>query len=208
LKVSLKNDAIALMKQYNVYSQTTKLSKETTFLIDLDGTLVNTNYANYLAYYYAIKQILKFEISYDEKKRFTRNILNKTFPNIQASDLKRIVKLKENKYKNYLEKTKVNEELVILLQKYYKTNRIILVTKCHRERAEETLCFHKLSHYFTNKIFSQTNNKYKEAINNLQLSVSSVVIFEDDDLEVENAIKSGIPKQNINKVTFNQYEKI
>nr|WP_315137481.1 HAD hydrolase-like protein [uncultured Capnocytophaga sp.] len=189
------------MKQYTAF-YATKVSEKTIFLIDLDGTLVDTDYANYLAYHYAIKKIFEIELSYDRKKRFTRNDLKKIFPNIQVSDFEKIVRLKEDKYKDYLSKTVVNKDLMILLQNYHKTNAVILVTKCHRERAKQTLSYHNLELYFTDKVFSEGGNKYKEAINSLQLATSSVVVFEDDDTEIENAIKVGILEQNINKVIF------
>lgn len=189
------------MKQHTTYFQPTKILEKTIFFIDLDGTLVDTNYANYLAYHYAIKQILGFELSYDKRKRFIRSDLNKIFPNIKKSDLKKIIRLKENKYKNYLDTTKVNEYLFQLLERFYKNKKIILVTKCHKQRAEETLSYHNLNHYFSNKVFSKGGNKYKEAIDNLELSASSIVVFEDDDIEIENAVKAGVPKQNIQKIT-------
>lgn len=88
------------MKQYTAF-YATKVSEKTIFLIDLDGTLVDTDYANYLAYHYAIKKIFEIELSYDRKKRFTRNDLKKIFPNIQVSDFEKIVRLKEDKYKDY-----------------------------------------------------------------------------------------------------------
>ena len=103
------------MKQYTAF-YATKVSEKTIFLIDLDGTLVDTDYANYLAYHYAIKKIFEIELSYDRKKRFTRNDLKKIFPNIQVSDFEKIVRLKEDKYKDYLSKTVVNKDLMILLQ--------------------------------------------------------------------------------------------
>jgi len=52
------------MKQYTAF-YATKVSEKTIFLIDLDGTLVDTDYANYLAYHYAIKKIFEIELSYD-----------------------------------------------------------------------------------------------------------------------------------------------
>ena len=108
------------MKQYTAF-YATKVSEKTIFLIDLDGTLVDTDYANYLAYHYAIKKIFEIELSYDRKKRFTRNDLKKIFPNIQVSDFEKIVRLKEDKYKDYLSKTVVNKDLMILLQNFIQT---------------------------------------------------------------------------------------
>lgn len=180
----------------------TKISEKIIFLIDLDGTLVDTNYANYLSYHYAVKQVLGIKLSYDENIRFTRSVLSKIFPDILKLDFKEIIRVKENKYKDFLEKTKINKNLVTLLQRYYKTNRLVLVTKSSDRRAKETLFFHNLAHYFSDKIFSKEGNKYKEAIDLLHLSVSSLIVFEDDDFEIENAIKVGIAKQNIQRVTF------
>ena len=177
-------------------------SKEIVLLIDLDGTLVDTNYANFLAYNYALKQVLGSQLSFDKSRRFTREVLKETYPTIPSIDLEKIIKIKNEKYSDHLDKTRVNSALVMLLQKYHKTNNTVLVTKSHKRRAEETLSYHNLMGYFSNKIFAQANNKYEEAINTLSLSISLVAIFEDDDLEIGNAVKIGIPKQNINKIKF------
>lgn len=67
-----------------------RIDKQHVLFFDMDGTLIDTNYANYLSYTQAIQQVLKTEsdISYAPDIRFTRMHLKKYFPLSKRQNMK------------------------------------------------------------------------------------------------------------------------
>ena len=169
------------------------INKDSILLVDMDGTLIETNHANYLSYQKAIKDILSIDINCNFRERFTRKILRKIFPLIDDKIFNYIIKLKEKYYLEFIDKTHPNTPLINLL-KQYNTNKKFLVTKCSKERGIQTLTYHNLLSFFYDVIYATTNNKYREVID--------IIIFEDDNLEIENALKTGILNQNIMKINI------
>lgn len=177
------------------------INTDNILLVDMDGTLIETNYANYLSYQKAVKEILSIDINYNFRERFTRKTLRDILPLIDDNIFNNIIKLKEKYYIEFLDKTSLNNIFIDLL-KQYNTNKKFLVTKCSKERGVQTLTYHNLLSFFNDVIYATTNNKYREVIEILSLNTGNIIIFEDDDLEIENALKIGIPNQNIIKINI------
>ena len=177
------------------------INKDSILLVDMDGTLIETNHANYLSYQKAIKDILSIDINCNFRERFTRKILRKIFPLIDDKIFNYIIKLKEKYYLEFIDKTHPNTPLINLL-KQYNTNKKFLVTKCSKERGIQTLTYHNLLCFFYDVIYATTNNKYREGIEIYSLNPTDIIIFEDDNLEIENALKTGILNQNIMKINI------
>lgn len=118
-----------------------KIPTETTLFFDTDGTLINTNYSNFLSYKRAIRSVTKTEynLTYNPDKRFNRSMLEDIACNLNAEDYDRIIQEKEECYKYFLHETIINHEVVDILFKYMKTNKTVLVTNCREERAIMTL---------------------------------------------------------------------
>ncbi|MFO1353331.1 MAG: hypothetical protein U1E88_01455 [Acinetobacter sp.] len=59
----------------------------------MDGTLVDTDYANFLAYKQAISETVKFDfnVEYDPNFRLTRNSLTAVAPFLSETEYHRIV---------------------------------------------------------------------------------------------------------------------
>ena len=101
-----------------------RIDKQHVLFFDMDGTLIDTNYANYLSYTQAIQQVLKTEsdISYAPDIRFTRMHLKKIFPSLEKAEYEKIIQLKNNFYTEQLSKTELNVAIVqikkILQNKY------------------------------------------------------------------------------------------
>ncbi len=174
-------------------------------MFDLDGTLVNTDIANLLSYKKAIQQImdLNLDLLYSSKERFNRKQLKAIFPKLSKIEYQQIIQLKNKLYSQYLNKTTLNSLLIEIINKYSKTNKIILVINSHKERADIILKYHKLIDTFKHKFYKEDQSninkisKFKYALNYLKLQPTSIVIFENEDLEINNAILSGIPSENI-----------
>jgi phosphoglycolate phosphatase-like HAD superfamily hydrolase len=182
-----------------------KIEADTVLFFDMDGTLINTNLANFLSYKKAIHTVTKSEHSLinNSDGRFNRSNLKNAVPNLSGSEYQRIIQEKEKFYRDFLSETKLNEVIANILLKYSKTNRTVLVTNCRKDRAMETLNHFGLIERFSDIFYPQFNdrdekiNKYKNAISYLGIPVNSILVFENEKEEIEDAIIAGIPTTNI-----------
>lgn len=181
-----------------------KIEADSILFFDMDGTLVNTDFANYLSYKMAIQSVIqtKISISYNQNERINRSSL-KIFPNLTEAECQEIIQTKEENYKEYLSQTKLNKSVADILIKYHKRNKTVLVTNCREDRALMILNYHGLTNMFSNFFFRQlsTNNekinKFQKAIQSLGVSPNMVIVFENEKIEIADAINTGIPIDNI-----------
>ena len=185
-----------------------KINKETVLLFDLDGTLVDTDFANFISYKDAIQSVIKNEkeIQYNANERFNRAVLKKLIPNLSEENLEKIIQQKERNYNENINQTKLNKFVTNILAKYSKTNKTVLVTNCRKDRAILTLEHHNLTDKFSHILYRQISdnenhiNKYKNAIKSLSLSAQTIIVFENEKAEINDAIIAGIPTNNIFKL--------
>lgn len=176
-----------------------EVNTDSILFFDMDGTLVDTNYANFLSYKKAIELIRKsdFNIIYDSTSRFNRSLLKKTIPDLTEMELGMIISEKEKCYNDFLPETQLNNEIVSILYKYFKTNKTVLVTNCRKDRALATLNYHGLSDMFSDLFFRQFEdhirfNKFQKAISALDISPKSIIAFENEEIEIADAKEAGI----------------
>ncbi|MCS6905642.1 MAG: HAD hydrolase-like protein [Bacteroidia bacterium] len=201
------------LKKNSVKQPRIAIKPEHILLFDMDGTLVDTNLANFLAYKKAIQELFELEyfIPYNPYIRFNSNTLKRILPYLNQATYEKIALTKEKYYVEYLEKTKLNEEITNLLLRYSKTNTTILVTNSKRNRAILTLKYHgvldKFSYcYFGQEVQTNTNNKYQNVIESLKILPQNIIVFEDEEEQIQNAIDAGIPQENIIQVIFKNLE--
>ncbi|TMM30431.1 hypothetical protein FDT66_06620 [Polaribacter aestuariivivens] len=181
------------------------INENDILFFDMDGTLVDTDFANFLSYKKAIQSFIQSEneIEFNPNDRFNRASLKIAVPNLTETEYEKIIQKKEELYKEHLSKTKLNKSVVDILLKHHKTNKTVLVTNCRKDRALMTLNYHKLTDKFSNIFFRKISengkriNKYKNAISSLSLSAQTVIVFENEKSEIEDAILAGI---SINKI--------
>ena len=174
-------------------------------LCDMDGTLIDTDYANYMAYMCAVREVTKIEniVEFSPRERLNRESLRKRLPHLTDDQLESIVALKSRYFSKHLPETRVNNQIADLLRRCGNTNRAVLVTNCREYRAVETLKYHGLFELFSRLIFreqiveSGVLNKYASALLLLEVKPDDVIVFERDPVDVEMAMLAGIPKENI-----------
>lgn len=181
------------------------IKTDTVLFFDMDGTLIDTNFANFLSYEKAIHSITKstYYLKYNPDKRFNRNSLKTAIPNLSEAEYDNIIQAKEEYYKDFLPETILNKAVVEILFKYSKSNKTILVTNCRQDRATVTIDYHGLADQFSNFFFrafhenGEPINKFGNAISKLGVPPESVIAFENEEKEIEDAFQAGIPKQNV-----------
>lgn len=181
-----------------------KIRKADVLVFDLDGTLINTDYANFLSYKAAIEQIIKprLNLNFNPSKRITREVIRAFVPDISEENFKKIIKIKESLYSDYLNETKLNRGTADILDKFQNKD-IVLVTNSRRKRVNLLLTHHDITDKFTYKYYREnmtSANKFQHVLSVLKISGSFVVVFENNESQIELAISAGVPSENILKV--------
>lgn len=196
--------------QENEHSQNLEslIKSDSVLFFDMDGTLVDTNFANFLAYKKAVVSVTgsDFNLSFNLEQRFNRTILKSSVPGLSENIYEKIIQEKEQYYGEFLSETILKNDVAQILFKYSKTHRTVLVTNCRKDRALTTLNHFGLTDHFNNFFFRQfsegevTINKFQNAISSLNISADSVIAFENEDVEIADALKAGIRIINPNYI--------
>lgn len=179
---------------------TQNITADTILFFDMDGTLIDTDFANFLSYQKAVISVTQSDhnLTYNPDKRFNRSNLKKAVPNLTESEYEKIIQEKEKYYNDFIHKTKLNTEIVDILFKYSKTNKTVLVTNCRKNRAMTTLKHFGIEDKFSNifcREFGDNNkkvNKFQNAISKLGVPPNLVIAFENEETEIEDAKQAGI----------------
>jgi beta-phosphoglucomutase-like phosphatase (HAD superfamily) len=180
---------------------------DTSFILifDLDGTLVDTDTANLLSYKDAIQQIMNIDITLllYSNQRFTRNVLKNIIPILSDIQYDEIIRLKNNLFNKYLNETKLNSYTFEILQKYSGLNTIILSTNSNKERAIKVLKFHNIFDKFNYRFYKddvkskRKMSKFEYIMKIMKILPSRMIIFENEELEIDLALSLGILPENI-----------
>src|SRR5690554_5664307 len=188
------------MQQTNEVTQ--DITVDSILFFDMDGTLIDTDLANFLSYKKAINSVIKSDhnLTYNPDKRFNRSNLNNAVPNLTESEYEKIIQEKEEYYNDFIHETKLNTEIANILFKYSKTNKTVLVTNCRKDRAMTTLKYFGLDDKFSNIFCREFDdngnkiNKFQNAILKLGVPPNFVIAFENEESEIADAQKAGIQK--------------
>lgn len=174
-----------------------KIGPNHILFFDLDDTLIHTNLVNFTAYQTVFNWLMgdNFEIEYDPSKRFNRQQFIQHYVSLPQPILEAVIALKQTLFDPAL--TRLDRKMANLLAQYSTTNRTVLVTGCHQERALALLKHHGLSGRFSDMIFEKADNdarsnKYQQAIAELSIPPESIIAFENSEQAIADARKAGI----------------
>lgn len=170
-------------------------------VFDLDGTLIGTDAANFLAYKEAIAHCLGegFKAQLPSTKRLTREVLRECLIAVPETMIQSIVRYKEEVYGQFLHATTVNQPMLRLLE-LAQGKEVILTSNCRRPRAELMLAYHGMNEQFTRKYFSESDNashKYKRIFLDLDVDSRQVVVFDDDPVAAAAALAVGFGSDSV-----------
>jgi beta-phosphoglucomutase len=178
-----------------------------TVFCDLDGTLVDTDYANYLSYRRAVREVTFGAHDVEHTgERLNRETLKKRIPSLNDAEVEVIATLKGEYFSDFLTETRLNTALINLFRKHRDTNAIALVTCCRENRVVQVLRHHNIHDFFSRLICWETIpadgslNKYEIAIRLMGARREAVLVFENENASAEQAASAGVPRSNIYKV--------
>lgn len=169
-------------------------------IYDLDGTLFNTDNVNYFAYRKAL-QYYGYTI---EKEYFVRECNGRHYseflPKIisEKSIIDKVHKLKKELYHTYLDKAILNVHLFQIIKLIKDEYYTAIVTTASRKNCEEILDYFEVKNLFDNIIAQEDVVNVKpnpegfiKAMKFFNIQPKSTVIYEDSQVGIEAAIKSG-----------------
>ena len=172
---------------------------------DLDGTLVDTHEANYLAYKDAIAQVLgdvpvaDMLAQYISEGRSSKDFLPLVLSSVTPQQIVEINTVKKETYKNHASKTVLNEYLITFIKQFASSLVIGLVTTAKRHNVETILDAHGLHEYF-DFIISGSDvsamkpdpEAYNLALQKAGVSVDEALVFEDSEKGIQAAELAGL----------------
>lgn len=173
------------------------------FFFDLDGTLVDTEQANFEAYRTAIKEITNVDISKEDFKRthgmVYRDFLPFLVPGIQTETIESVSARKKELYAELMHLTKANVFLVDFLRNITADHVTVLVTTAKKHNGKTVLREHGLLSLFDHIIYGDDVEHMKPhpeayllALKKSMLRSDEVIAFEDSQVGIRAATAAKI----------------
>lgn len=179
------------------------------FFFDLDGTLVDTHEANFLAYQHATKLVKGVTLGselLDELKagNNSKAFLSHLMPDITDEEKSAINITKKEVYPSHLHTSKLNTYLVAILEQLSGHHVTALVTTAKKDNALAVLKHHNIEKLFSVMIFGDDvqsmkphPDAYALALSRVQLKPEEVIAFEDSEKGLAAAAAAGISTVHI-----------
>lgn len=173
------------------------------FFFDLDGTLVDTYKADFLAYRDAIQEVLNLEIHEADFNKTHGQEMKKKLkvlaPGTSDHDARKIAAAKKNHYQKYLHETVPNQKLIDFLANFSDHHAMVLVTTAKKDNALKVLQKYNLKKYFSHTVFGDEvehskphPEAYLTALKRSGLQPEEAIAFEDSRTGIEAAEAAGL----------------
>lgn len=172
-------------------------------LFDLDGTLVNTDKANSVAY----RKVLAksgFGSVPGLSGRITMQTILKNIDGLSKTDARKIALAKAEEYCKVLWNSDLGpaaEALRMVIAGRDLFSKVVLLTDSQERRALETLRFHGLDSCFDEIVCNEgSGDKYLNYFKCHDANPAVTIVWENDKQEISSAVKAGVNIKNIKKV--------
>ena len=185
------------------------MKKNKLILCDLDGTLFDTTKVNFYSYKEALNEI-NYDMDYDF---FIKECYGKHYKEflpkmgLNENEMEIVHKIKKNTYNRHLNVAKINTHLFNILESLKKEYHIALVTTASQKNSKEILDFFNKRELFELIIAAEdVENKkpnpegFIKAMTYFNINPEDTLIFEDSDVGIEAAQRSGAYIMKIEKV--------
>lgn len=174
------------------------ISPKDVLLFDMDGTLIHTDNANNIAYKLAIRDVLG-EVPddlFNNVYRIRQVDVKNAIKNISEEQFNQIVTYKKEYYIKNISATYLIDNVVDLLKLHNKTHKCILVSDACCDRVMQTLEYFNLKNKFyaiiTKEDCSDDEDKFTSAIRKFKLNPDELWVFEDEQENIDKALKLNI----------------
>ena len=132
---------------------------EDILVFDLDGVIVNSDKANFLAYREAICVVKNIDLysMHSKNERFTKESLLK-LKNLTRLEYNKIVKLKSMIFHKYASFLLINKEILKIIKENQKSKKIVLTTNAIKYRADFILKYFNIENLFNKKFYKEDYN--------------------------------------------------
>lgn len=165
---------------------------EKYYLVDLDGTLVFTDFLNNQSYNFALQKN-GFDLILNEK-RITRQVIFNHYPHISQKILNKIIQEKQDYFLHHITNVDKNIFMFDILAGLGK-GKCFLWTAAERIRAESIISEFRLSFLF-HDIFFRDKKSIESDISyvcsRLNCEKSEIIVFENDSRIVRNLADNGV----------------
>ena len=179
-------------------------------IFDMDGTLFNTNDVNYYAYKEALEKY-NVDLDYDYYCNYCNGRHYTVFiPKLVNYDEKKVEdihNLKKQFYAKNLDKVIVNSHLFNIINLIHGTYKTVLVTTASKKNTLEILEYAKTKDCFDLILTAEDVKKTKPdpegfnlAINRFNILPKDTIIFEDSEVGIEAARKTGAAVMVVDKM--------
>jgi HAD superfamily hydrolase (TIGR01509 family) len=174
------------------------------FFFDLDGTLVNTYRADYLAYRDAVKEVIGQDLKEVEYAALhgmeIGAKLTRLLPGLSEGQVAGIRQSKKKHYPEYVHLTEANDSLISFLAQLAKHQVCALVTSAKHDNVASVISHHNLKQFFTHIVSGDDVSQHKPhpeaynlALQKTGLQAHQVLAFEDSESGIKSAEAAGIP---------------
>ncbi len=184
------------------------MKKTKMIICDLDGTLFDTLEVNYQAYKKSLNE-MGYELSYSF---FMKECYGKHYKeflsklNLTEEEIEKVHIIKKNIYRDNLKYAKINNYLFDIIESLKYNYYTVLVTTASKQNSEEILEFFNKKEVFELFIFAENVERKKpdpegfiKAMEYFNISPENTLIFEDSDIGIEAAQRSGANIMRIEK---------
>lgn len=175
-----------------------KIKTAEVLVVDLDGTLVNSDQANFLAYQAALLEVTgeNLPMPVRPEERFNRNKLQQVMCDQPVQIINAVVQRKEAIYSQFLHTTQLHNRLHQLLLAC-EDKVLVLATHARQVRAQQLLQQHNLQYLFAECYYynAAQPNKYQQIFT--RFKGKKILIFENEQEQVAHALAVGADLDSI-----------